>query len=256
LLPFNTARPETPRRLSKQSAVSDLGSVLANDVSDLFSDREVVEGVMSLRRSILGAVLTLTVMAVPATSLAGPVLIAGDAEACFGTACTPGDTASAYGGVITYTSSSFTDFSGYADPDDGGLAINFGTGDYGSIFVGSSSPSTLINTPFTLSLTFLAPTAANVQFSALISGKVSTTMSNGIMINFDSNEIELPYTSPSGSGLLNITVFDTAVPSTGFGKITGYIQATPVPEPATVLLFGTGVLGFVGSRKRSRKSIE
>ena len=211
---------------------------------------------MVLRRSILGAVLTLTVMAVPATSLAGPVFIAGDAEACFGTACTPGDIASAYGGLITYTSSLFTDFSGFADPDDGGLAINFGTGDYGSIFVGSSSPSTLINTPFTLSLTFLAPTVANVRFSAQITGKVSTTMSNGIMINFDSNEIEVPYTLPSGSGLLNITVFDTAVPSTGFGKITGYIQATPVPEPATALLFGAGALGFVGLRRRTRKSIE
>ena len=207
---------------------------------------------MSLHKLAVCVILMLGVMFVPVRSDAGPLLITGDAEACFGIACTPGDTSS-MGSLISYTSSVTADFSGYTDPEDGGLAVNFGTGDFGSIWVGSSSPSTLVNTPFTLLLTFFAPTVSNAQFAAQVTGKISTTQSNGILLNFDPNQIQLPYSSATGSGLLDITVFDTAIPSTGMGKITGYIQATTaVPEPATSLLFGTGVLGLLGFRSRKR----
>jgi PEP-CTERM motif-containing protein len=209
---------------------------------------------MSLRKLSVSTILVFAAIAVPVASEASPIFIAGDAEACFGLGCTPGDTATYGAGLISYTSLGSTDFSGWTDPDDGGLGVNWGTGNFGSLFVGSSNPSTLVNTPFSLLLTFAAPAVSDAAFSARITGKISTTQSNGILINFDPNEIVLPYTTASGSGLLNITVFDTAVPSTGAGNITGYIQATAVPEPATLLLFSASGFGLFASRRRFRIS--
>jgi hypothetical protein len=204
---------------------------------------------MLLNKLAASGILALAVT-IPTASHASPILITGDVEACFGLGCTPDDTAS-LGSLITYVSSPLIDFSGTTDPDDGGLAVNFGTGDFGTIFVGSASPSSLINTPFTLLLTFLSPTVSDAQFSAQITGKVSTTQSNGILVKFEPSQIILPYIMDNGSGILSVSVFDTAVPSTGMGKISGYIQATAVPEASTSLLLATGLLGLL-SLKRNR----
>ena len=53
-----------------------------------------------------------------------------------------------------------------------------------------------------------------------------------------------------------VGVFKEEVGTTStLGGITFAVwsESTPVPEPATMLLFGTGLAGLVGSRLRRRK---
>jgi hypothetical protein len=71
---------------------------------------------MSLHKLPVSVILMLGVMFVPVRSDAGPLSITGDAEACFGIACTPRDTSS-MGSLISYTSSVAADFSGYTDAE-------------------------------------------------------------------------------------------------------------------------------------------
>jgi hypothetical protein len=189
---------------------------------------------------------------VPTASDAGSILISGDASACFGLGCTPGDSASYLGGLLEYESNGVLDFIGYTDPVDGTLAINLGTGSFGTLEVDTAFPYAFVNTPFSLLLDFYSPTAPDASFSATILGVISLNSIGGVVLLFDPYMVSLPYSYGSESGTLDVYAFSTAVPSGGSGQLSGYMVARAVPEPATSMLFGLGALGMVAVRKRRR----
>jgi hypothetical protein len=203
-----------------------------------------------LRRFLQITALAACVSFYPVHSEAGPILISGNASACFGAGCTPGQTASYLGGLIEYESNSTLDFFGFTDPATGELAISGVTGNFGRLEVGTAFPFALVNTPFSLLLDFYAPTAPDALFSATVAGVISLNSIGGLALIFNPFQASLPYSYNGESGVLDVYAASTIVLSGRSAPINGYAVATSVPEPATSLLLGLGAFGLLAARKR------
>jgi hypothetical protein len=207
-----------------------------------------------LRRSVLSLVFMVAFVSMaPARSGAAPLLISGNASACFGVGCTPGQTASYLGGLIEYESNLVLDFLGFTDPVNGTLAINEGTGSFGRLNVDTAFPFALVNTPFSLLLDFYTPNVADASFSATILGVISLNSVGGIVVAFNPFMVSLPYSSNGESGILDVYALSTVAPSGGSAQLNGFMVAKAtkaVPEPATSLLLGLGAFGLLATRRR------
>lgn len=206
---------------------------------------------------------------------ADEVFIAGFTNGCFGVACAPG--ASATSGGLVYSNSTFSGTTA------GGFRALGGNANPGSNFnnLGSISLSTApqsYNTPFTLRVTFTAPQGINgsnqTTFTALITGTVRSDNTGGVFVDFNNTPITFTFNDPNcepnpeaqppsagqttcGVGSFNFSVNDIAIDPgqtvSVTGQITGASQTT-VPEPATMILLGTGISGVAAMVRRRRKT--
>jgi hypothetical protein len=164
-------------------------------------------------------------------------------------------------GTVTGTAASFLSFTGnnFTATTAGGVGSFSGADRIGTFTLLSTAGETPVSGNFTLNLTFTAPAGVDggqgATYTATVSGTISTPNVGGVNIVFNNPIQTFTFSNASGSGSFSIELPKVFVQSGETANLTAGLTGnqTAVPEPATMLLLGTGLAGVAARIRKRRK---